>query len=77
MELVHKPIIERGEVFEALRTRFFQSLEEEDLSPRVQLFQEMAQLSHRIVPGRNTEDIVDEALDELLGEVLCGEVSLR
>jgi hypothetical protein len=37
----------------------------------------MAQLSHGVTAGWDTEDIVHEALDELLSEILTGEVALR
>jgi hypothetical protein len=37
----------------------------------------MAQLSHGVTAGRNTEDIMHEAFDELLSEILTGEVALR
>jgi hypothetical protein len=37
----------------------------------------MAQLSHGVTAGRNTEDIMHEAFDELLSEILTGEVAFR
>lgn len=77
VKLVHEAVIERGKIFQALRAGLFEALEEEDLCARVQLFQQMAQLSHRVAAGRNTEDIVHEALDKLLSEILAGEVALR
>ncbi len=77
MKLVHEAIIERSEIFEALRASFFETFEEEDLCARVYLFQKLAQLSHGVTAGWDTEDIVHEALDELLSEILAGEVALR
>ena len=77
MELVHKAVIEGGEIFEALGAGFFETFEEEDLCTRVYLFQEMAQLSHGVTAGWNTEDVVYKALDELLSDILAGKVALR
>lgn len=31
MELVHEPVVERREIFQRVRARFLQALEEEDL----------------------------------------------
>ena len=76
MKLVHEAVIERGEIFETLRARFFETFEEEDLCPRVYLFQKSTQLSHGVT-GWSTEDIMHEAFDELLSEVLAGKVALR
>jgi hypothetical protein len=77
VELVHKAVIEGGEIFEALGAGFFKTFEEEDLCTRVYLFQEMAQLSHGVTAGWNTEDVVYKALDELLSDILAGKVALR
>ena len=77
MKLVHEAVIERSEIFEALGAGFFETFEKEDLCARVYLFQEMTQLSHGITAGWDTEDIVHKALDELLSEILTGEVALR
>ena len=77
MKLVHEAVIERGKIFEALGAGFFETFEEEDLCARVYLLQEMAQLSHGVAAGWDTEDIVHEALDELLSEILTGEVAFR
>ena len=77
MKLVHEPIIEGGEIFEAVGAGFFETFEEENLCARVYLFQEMAQLSHGVTAGWNTEDIVYEAFDELLSEIFAGEVAFR
>jgi hypothetical protein len=77
MKLVHEAVIERGKIFEALGAGFFETFEEEDLCARVYLFQELAQLSHGVTAGWDAEDIVHEALDELLSEILAGEVALR
>jgi len=76
MKLVHKAVIKRGEIFEAIGTGFFETFEEEDLCARVYLFQEMAQLSHGVTAGRDTEDIVYEALDELLSKIFACEIAL-
>lgn len=54
IELVHETVIERGKVLEALGTGFLQALEKKYLRPRVELFQELAELSHGIAPGRHT-----------------------
>ena len=77
MKLVHEAVIERGEILEALGASFFETFEEEYLCARIYLFQKMAQLSHSVTAGWDTEDIMYEALDELLSEVLAGEVALR
>jgi len=77
MKLVHEAVIKRGEIFEALRAGFFETFEKEDLCTRVYLFQEMAQLSHGVTAGWDTKDIVHQSLDELLSEILTGEVALR
>jgi hypothetical protein len=77
MKLVHKAVIEGGEIFEALGAGFFETFKEEDLRARVYLFKEVAQLSHGVATGWDTEDIVYEAFDELLSEILTGEVALR
>jgi len=66
MKLVHEAVIERGEIFETLWASLFEAFEKEDLYARVDLFKELAQLSHGVTAGRDTEDIVNEALDELL-----------
>ena len=76
MKLVHEAVIEWGEIFETLRASFFEAFEEEDLCARVYLLQKSAQLSHGVT-GWSTEDIVHEAFDELLSEILAGKVALR
>ena len=76
MKLVHEAVIERGEIFETLGTGFFETFEEEDLCARVYLFQEMAQLSHGVTAGWDTENIVYKALDELLGHILTSQVTI-
>jgi hypothetical protein len=77
VKLVHKAVIEWGEIFEALGAGFFESFEEEDLCARVDLFKKLAQLSHGIATGWDTEDIVHEAFDKLLSQILAGEVAIR
>ena len=76
MKLVHEAVIERGEIFEALGASFFEAFEKEDLCARVDLFKELAQLSHAVATGWDTEDIVYEALDELLSQILAGEIAI-
>jgi len=76
MKLVHEAIIKRGEIFETLRASFFETFKEEYLCARVDLLQERAQLSHRVT-GWSTEDIVHEAFNKLLSEILTGKVALR
>ena len=77
MKLVHEAVIERSEIFETLRASFFKALKEKNLCTGVDLFLELTQLSHGITAGWNTEDIVHEALDELLSEILAGKVAFR
>ena len=77
MKLVHKAVIEWGEIFEALGAGFFESFEKEDLCARVDLFQKLAQLSHGIAARWNAEDIVYKALDKLLSQIFAGEVAIR
>jgi hypothetical protein len=77
MKLVHEAVIERSEIFETLGASFFETFEEEDLCARVDLFQELAQLGHGVAAGWDTQDIVHEALDELLSHILAAEVALR
>lgn len=77
MKLVHESVIERGEVFETLGASFFETFEEENLCASVDLFEKLPQLSHRIAAGRDTEDIVDEAFDKLLSQILAGEIAIR
>ena len=77
MKLVHEAVIEGCEIFKALGAGFFETFEEEDLCARIYLFQEMAQLSHGVTDGWDTKDIVHEAFDELLSEILAGEVAFR
>jgi len=71
MKLIHEAVIERGEIFKALGAGFFKTFEEKDLRAGVNLFQELSQLSHGVAAGWNTEDIVYEALNELLSHILA------
>ena len=48
MKLVHEAVIERSEILETLWARFFKTFKEEDLRSRVDLFEELTQLSHGI-----------------------------
>ena len=75
MKLVHEAVIERGEIFETLRTSLFEAFEEQNLCSGVYLFQELAQLSHGITARWNTEDIMHESLDELLSDILASEIA--
>ena len=77
MKFVHEAVIKRGEILKALGTGFFEAFEEEDLCARVYLFQEVAQLSHGVAAGWNTQNIMYQALDELLSEIFAGEVAFR
>ena len=77
MEFVHKTIVERRKIFQAVRAGFFQSLEEKYLGARVKLFKQMTQLRHRVTTCRDTEDIVNESFNELLAKILSGNVLLR
>lgn len=77
MELVHKPVVEGGKVFKAFGTRFLQSFEEEDLSSWVELFKKVAELGHGIAARLDTQNIVNKAFDELLGEIFGAEVPIR
>ncbi len=77
MKFVHEAIIEGGEILEALGTGFFEAFEEKDLCARVYLLKEMAQLSHGIAANWNTQNIMYQALDELLSEIFAGEVAFR
>lgn len=76
MKLVHETVIERSKIFQAFGAGFFQALEEEYLRAGLQLLKETAQLSHGITAGRDAENVMHEALDELLSQVLAGEVAL-
>ncbi len=77
MKLVHESVIERGEIFKALGASFFKTFEEENLRARVDLFKELAQISHGIAACWNTEHIVHEAFDKLLSEIFASEVAIR
>lgn len=48
MELVHKTIVQRGEIFEGIRACLLESLKKEDLSSRIELLEELAELGHGI-----------------------------
>lgn len=77
MKLVHKAVIERREVLETIRAGFFEAFEKKHLRAGVELFQEMTQLSHRIVACRDAEDIVNQAFHKLLGDIFTGQVAFR
>ena len=76
MELVHEAIVKGSKIFQTVRARFLQAFEEEDLCAWVELFQELAQLSHGITAGGNAEDIVHEALNELLSDILTIQIAI-
>src|SRR5919106_4072838 len=76
MEFVHKSIIERGEILEAIGAGFFEALEEKYLGTGVQLLQQLTELGHRITSGRYAQHIVDQPFDELLCDILATEQSL-
>jgi hypothetical protein len=75
MKLVHEAIIKRGKIFETFRAGFFEPFKEKNLCSGVYLFQKLSQLSHGITTRWNTEDIVYEALHELLSDILAGKVA--
>jgi len=77
VKLVHKAVIEWSEILEAFGARFFKTFKEKHLRSGVDLFQELTQLSHGITAGWNAEDIVYEAFDELLRNILAGKVAFR
>jgi hypothetical protein len=77
MKLVHEAVIERSEIFEALGASFFEPFEKEDLCARIDLFQELTQLSHSVTAGWDTENIMHESLNKLLSQILAGEVAVR
>ena len=55
MKLVHESVVERGEIFEALRASFFEAFEKEDLHTRVDLFEELARSASKISPRSITD----------------------
>jgi|GEM_PF-1529905 len=77
MELVHEPIVEGGEIFQTVGARFLQAFEKEDLCTWIKLFQELAQLSHGITTGRNAENIVHKAFNELLSDIFTIQIAIR
>src|SRR5262245_43975408 len=77
VELIHETIIKGSKVLQAIRTRFFETLEEKYLHPGIQLLQDMAELGHGITAGRHTQDVMDETLNELLRHILTGQIPFR
>ena len=77
MKLVHESVIERGKIFEAFWAGLLEPFEKEHLCARIYLFQELTQLSHSITAGRYAKDIVDKTLDELLSDIVAGEITIR
>jgi len=75
MELVHESIVEGGEIFQTVRTRFLQTFEEKDLRAWIELFQELAQLSHGITSSGNAEDVMHKALNELLSNIFTIQIA--
>ena len=76
MELVHEAIVERSEIFQAVRARFLQAFEEEDLCTWIELFQKLAQLSHGITAGWYAEEVMDQTLDELLSDIFTIQIAI-
>lgn len=76
VKLVHEPVVQRGKIFEAVRTVLFESLEEKYLGARIQLLEEAAQLGHAVTAGRNAEYVVDQTFDELLLHILADKQSV-
>ena len=77
MKLIHESVIQRREIFQALRAGFFQAFEKEHLCTGVELFEQMAELSHSIAAGWHAEDIMNKTLNKLLGYVFAGYISFR
>ena len=77
MKFVHKPVVEGSEIFQAIRARFLQTLEEKNLGSRVELLEKLAELRHRVATGWNTENIMNESFNELLGDVFATQVPIR
>jgi hypothetical protein len=77
MELVHEAIVERREIFQAVRARFLQTFKEKDLGAWIELLQELAQLSHGITAGGNAENIMYKTLDELLSDIFTIQIAIR
>jgi hypothetical protein len=75
MELVHESIVQWGEIFQTVRTRFLQTFEEKDLCAWIKLLQELAQLSHGITAGGNAEDVMHKALNELLSNIFTIQIA--
>jgi len=77
MKLVHEAVIEWRKILETFWTGFFKSFKEKNLCSGVYLFQELSKLCHGVTTRWNTEDIVHEALHELLSDILAGKVAFR
>ena len=77
MKFVHKPVIERGKVFETIRAGLFEALEKKHLRAGVELFQEMTEVSHRIAACRDAENIVNETFHELLRNIFTCKIAIR
>ena len=77
MEFIHESIIQGSKVLEALRAGFLKALEEEDLMTWIKLFEELSQVGHCEAAGRDTQHIVHQPLNKLLGDVIAGDESLR
>jgi len=75
MELVHKAIIERCEVFEAVGAGFLESFKEKHLCTRIKMFQQVTELSHCVAACRYAQDVVNKALNELLSNIFAGQVA--
>ena len=77
MEFVHESVVERREIFQRVRARFLQTFEEKDLCAWIELLQKLAQLSHGITAGGNAENIMHQALDELLSDIFTVQIAIR
>src|SRR5436309_7635890 len=75
-ELGHEAVIQRGEVLQAVGARLLQPLEKEYLLPRVHLLEQLAEVGDRVAASRDAQDVVDEALDELLGDIRTREQAI-
>ncbi len=76
MEFIHEPVVEGCEIFQTVRARFLQAFEKEDLCAWIELLQELAQLSHGITTGGNAENIMHQALNELLSDIFTIQIAI-
>lgn len=76
MKLVHESIVQRREIFETIWARLFEAFKKEDLSSRVQLFKELAELGHGVTSRWDTQNIMNEPFDKLLLHILAIKVAV-